>query len=225
MSVSVAEVMSERVIAVRENAKFSEIVAAMRRFHFASLPVIDADGHVMGLISEDDLLVKEADQSGRKGLLGWFRRRTRRPKAAATRASELMGSPAVTVTRSTPVREAARVMFQNRIHQLPVVDVVSGRLTGIVCRSDLLAVYERPAEDIHHEVLSDLIDGVLGMDPARFTVDVDHGTVTLRGDVQDRRAAGMLTDAIRHVEGVVTVVDQLTYQHDDRPSAKPPTDQ
>ena len=113
-------------------------------------------------------------------------------------------------------------MFWHRVHQLPVVDVASGRLTGIVTRSDLLAVYERPAEDIRHEVLYDLIEDVLVMNPGRFTVSVDHGTVTLRGEVEDRHAARMLTDAVRHVDGVVTVIDKLSYRSDGDPSARPP---
>jgi CBS-domain-containing membrane protein len=222
MSVPVAEVMSERVVAVRGNAEFGEIVAALRRFHVASLPVIDAENRVIGLISEDDLLAKEADQPRRNGLLGRFRRRSGRSKADGTTASELMSSPAVTVTRSTTAREATRTMFRHRVHQLPVVDAVSGRLIGMVTRSDLLTVYGRPAEDIQHNVLYDLIEDVFGMDSRRFTVNVDQGTVTLRGDVRDRRAAGVLTDAVRHVEGVVTVIDQLTCQDHDRPSAMPP---
>ncbi|MDN3358933.1 BON domain-containing protein [Actinomadura sp. DC4] len=100
----------------------------------------------------------------------------------------------------------------------------SGRLTGIVTRSDLLAVYERPAEGIQREVLHDLIEDVFGMDARRFTVSVDQGTVTLRGDIRDRSAAKVLTDAVRHVEGVVTVIDELTCQDLDRPSATPPND-
>jgi CBS domain-containing protein len=218
VGVSVAEVMSDRVIAVHENAEFGEIVDAMRRFHVASMPVIDAGDHVIGLISEDDVLAKEADQGCQSRLLGRFRRRTAPSKAAGTTATELMSSPAVTVTRSTSAREAARAMFRHRVHQLPVVDAASGRLTGIVTRSDLLAVYERPAEDIRREVLYDLIEDVLVMDPGRFTVNVDHGTLTLRGEVEDRHAARMIIDAVRHVDGVVTVLDELTCRHGGDPA-------
>jgi CBS domain-containing protein len=179
---------------------------------------------VIGLISEDDVLAKEADPGRRSRLFGRFRRRTGLSKAAGTTATELMSSPAVTVTRSTSAREAARAMFRHRVHQLPVVDAVSGRLTGIVTRSDLLAVYERPAEDIHREVLYDLIGDALAMDPGRFTVDVDHGTVTLRGEFEDRCAARVLTDAVRHVDGVVTVIDELTCRHGGDPAGRSPAD-
>ncbi len=223
VSVSVAEVMSDRVIAVHENAEFSEIVDAMRRFHIASLPVIDAHDRVIGLISEDDVLAKEADQGHRSRLLGRFRRRNGPSRTAGTTATELMSSPAVTVTRSTSAREAARAMFRHRVHQLPVIDAVSGRLTGIVTRSDLLAVYERPAEDIRREVRFDLIEDALAMDPDRFIVDVDRGTVTLRGEVEDRCAARMIIDAVRRVDGVVTVIDELTCRRGGDPADRSPS--
>lgn len=57
-----------------------------------------------------------------------------------------MTSPAITVTAATAVCEAARQMRRYGVHQLPVVDAVTGRLTGMVTRSDLIAVYERPDE-------------------------------------------------------------------------------
>lgn len=215
MSVSVADVMSKRVIAVRQNAEFREIVAAMRRFHIASLPVIDADDRVIGLVSEDDLLHREAGQDRARGFLGRLRRRAGRPAAAGTTAGELMNAPAVTVTKTTPAREAARAMYRHRIHQLPVIDPASGRLTGIVTRSDLLAVYERPDEDIRREILYDIIEHTLGMDPERFRVSVAGGAVTIRGEVEHRSAGVRLADAVGHVEGVVAVTDHLTCKRDD----------
>lgn len=213
------EVMSDRVIAVRENADFAEIVRAIRRFHVASLPVIDGTDRVVGVISEDDLLAREADQRRRTGFLGRLFPRTGRAKATAVTAGELMSSPAVTVTRTTPVSEATRAMFRHRIHQLPVVHPETGRLVGIVSRSDLLAVYERPDEEIRRDILYDVIEDEQAMDPERFTVGVDHGMVTLRGDVHRRFAVHDLIDAVRRVEGVVEVTDELTHRHDDTPSA------
>ncbi len=212
MNLSVAEVMTERVIAVRENAEFAEIVDAIRRLPIASLPVIDSGYRVVGLISEDDLLARETDQSRTRGLLG--RLRSRRPRPTAVIASALMSSPAVTVTRTTPVREAARMMHRHRIHQLPVVDQDSGRLVGIVTRSDLLAVYERPDEEIRREVRYDVIQDELGMDPDRFGVNVEHGTVTLIGEVGHRTAVRALVEAVRRVEGVVEVAEHLTPRQD-----------
>src|SRR4051794_16350192 len=72
--VSVAEVMRSQVVAVRERARFAEIVAAMRRFHISSLPVIDSQDRVIGLISNYDLLLgNEPRDTGTGGrLLGRF---------------------------------------------------------------------------------------------------------------------------------------------------------
>jgi CBS domain-containing protein len=121
----------------------------------------------------------------------------------------------VTVTAATPAREAARVMYRHRIHQLPVVDATSGRLTGIVTRSDLLAVYERPDEDIRREILYDVIEDTLGLPSERFDVGVVGGTVTIRGRLERHSAALRLAEAIAHVGGVITVMDHLTYDLED----------
>lgn len=213
MTISVSDVMSDRVVAVRRNTRLSEVVAAIRRFHVTSLPVVDDDYRVIGLVSEEDVFDREAE----RGFLGWLRGRAVRTDRMGATAADLMSMPAVTVTAETPAREAARMMYAHRIRRLPVVDAVSGRLTGIVTRSDLLAVYERPDLEIRREILYDIIQDTLGMDPERFDVGVAGGSVSIRGEIDRRSAALRLAEAIRHVEGVITVDDRLTYRLDDRP--------
>jgi CBS domain-containing protein len=222
VSVRVADVMSERVIAVGQDARFGEIVAAIRRFRIASVPVIDAEGRVIGLVSEDDLLGREVGRSLGRGLLARLRGLRDRSQRTEPTAAELMSSPAETVVAATPVREAARMMYRRNIRRLPVVEPVSDRLVGMVTRSDLLAVYERPDEDVRREILYDIIRDTLGMDPERFTVSVVSGTVMIRGEVESRSAAGRLAEAIGHVEGVATVDDRLVYRQDSRTSKAPP---
>jgi CBS-domain-containing membrane protein len=216
--VSVADVMRHQAVAVREKARFVEIVSAMRRFHISSLPVIDAQDRVIGLISDHDVLLGDrpgAPQDHRRGLLDRLRRHPAGTPGAGRLATELMSAPAVTVTAATPAREAARAMYRHRIHQLPVVDATNGRLTGIVTRSDLLAVYERPDEDIRREILYDIVEGTLGLPPERFDVTVMGGTVTIHGRLERHSAALRLAEAVAHVGGVITVMDHLTYELDD----------
>lgn len=243
---SVADVMKDQVVAVRERAGFEEIVAAMRRLHISSMPVIDSKGRVIGLISNYDLLCRDelrrdekTYQAGRAGEPGdggkaplgrlvrrtgrWLRhtrRRVSRPGAGRL-ATELMSSPAITVTPATPAREAVRAMYRHRVHQLPVVDATTGRLTGIITRSDLLAVYERPDEDIRREILHDIIERTLGLAPGDFDVRVVSGIVTIRGRLERRSAALRLADAVAHLGGVITVVDHLTYRLDDTIASMP----
>jgi len=216
--VSVADVMRDQVVAVRERARFAEIVAAMRRFHISSLPVIDAEDRVIGLISNYDLLLGDVAYglgAAHFGRFGRFIHRAARPDVAGRLAVELMSAPPVTVTAATPAREAAREMYRCRIHQLPVVDAATGRLTGIVTRSDLLAMYERPDEEIRREILYDIIEHTLAMPPERFEVTAVGGTVTIRGRLERRSDTLRLAEAIAHVAGVITVVDHLKYQLDD----------
>ena len=222
-AVRVADVMRDRVVAVRERARFAEIAAAMRRFHLSSLPVIDSQDRVIGLISNYDLLLGDgaAEEGGRSRLFGRFRHRDR-SEGAGMLATELMTSPAITVTPMTPAREAARAMYRHRIHQLPVVDAVTARLTGIITRSDLLAVYERPDEDIRGEILHGIIEQTLGMPAERFDVRVVGGAVTISGRLERRSAALRLAEAIAHVDGVITVIDHLTYACEDTIPKKTP---
>lgn len=220
---SVADVMRHRCVAVRETARFSEIVAAMRRFHVSSLPVVDAERRVIGMVSNYDLLFDDCRSHQGAGEGGRLRRfvRGRGYGGCGRLAVELMTAPAVTVTPRTSVRDAAREMFRHHIHQLPVVDPVPGRLIGIVTRSDLLAVYERPDEQIRREILYDIIEGTLALPPKEFGVTVAGGVVTIRGRLGLRSDALRLVGAITHVEGVISVVDRLTYQRDDTTDRAP----
>ena len=102
-----------------------------------------------------------------------------------------------------------------------VVDPATGRLTGIVTRADLLAVYERPDEDIRGEILHDIIERRLGMAPERFEVTCVGGTVTIRGRLGHRSSALRLAEAIAHVGGVVAVRDHLAYELDDTATEPP----
>lgn len=220
-AVSVGEVMRDQVVAVRERARFAEIVAAMRRYRISSVPVIDAEDRVIGLIAHHDLLAVEDSRGRDKSLLERLLRRGRRSDALGMIATDVMSTPAITVTADTPAREAAREMYRRGVHQLPVVDPEKGRLTGIVTRADLLAVYERPDEDIRQEILHDIIQRTLGLPPERFEVTCVGGTVTIRGGLERRSAALRLAEAIVHVGGVIAVRDHMTYELDDT-ATKPP---
>jgi CBS domain-containing protein len=76
--------------------------------------VIDAGGRPVGVVSEDDLLLKELDPVRHSApIFGRRKRREEQEKAAAVNASVLMTTPAITVTPGTPVRDAARLMHEN----------------------------------------------------------------------------------------------------------------
>jgi CBS domain-containing protein len=207
---TVQGVMTARVVAVREDADFKEMVSAMRGRGVGAFPVIDTAGRVIGVVSEADLLVKEATPGPPPGLvrLAWMLRE--RSKAAGVTAAEVMTRPAVTIRADAPVADAARLMQSRRVKQLPVVDD-DGRLRGIVSRADVLSVFERPDAEIRDEVVQGILVEELGLDPELLVVTVRSGIVTVTGPV-GRRADGLgLLGAIRHAEGVVGVRDRLSY--------------
>ncbi len=60
MSATVKDVMTSRVVAVRKNAPFKDIATLLTRYRVSAFPVLDDDGKVIGVVSEADLLCKEA---------------------------------------------------------------------------------------------------------------------------------------------------------------------
>ncbi|MEO3867635.1 CBS domain-containing protein [Nonomuraea sp. B12E4] len=210
MSIEVKDVMGRVAIAVSADASFADIVAAMKRYAVGAVTVIDADRRPMGVVSEDDLLLKEIDPV-RHSVSMFESRRQRREheKAAAVTASQLMTSPAITVTPRTSVRDAALLMHAKRIKQLPVIDPVTGRVVGTLHQRDVLRVFTRPAAELEADIRAALSD------PGPFSIEIDAGVVTIGGRVQRRSQAIALTEAVRAVEGVVDVVCEVVSGNDD----------
>jgi CBS domain-containing protein len=209
MASHVGEVMTRNVVSVREHAQFKDIVQVMRERHFSAFPVLDTQDKVVGVVSEDDLLVKEM-YSGADGGPGLLARRSDKAKAAGLSAAELMTSPAITIGAEATVAKAARLMHTCHMKRLPVVND-EGKLVGIVSRVDLLGVYDRLDSEIRIEILKRVIETGFLLDSAAFTVTVTAGVVTLAGLV-DREPVGLsLLSAVREVDGVVAVRDRLNY--------------
>jgi CBS-domain-containing membrane protein len=210
----VRDVMGATVIAVRPEASFTEMVDAMRRFRVGALTVIDADDHPIGVVSDDDLLLRETDSGEHTGsVFDSYKRRQEHRKAAGGTAREMMTTPAITITKDTTVRDAARLMHRHRIKQLPVIDAVTGRITGTICQSDLLKIFIRPVEEIDREV-TEICDR-LYINPEKLIVGIEAGVVTLTGQIGFRSQIARLVVAVRGIEGVLDVENTLTYRSDD----------
>jgi CBS domain-containing protein len=207
---TVQGVMTASVVAVREDADFKEMVTAMRSRRISAFPVLDAEDRVIGVVSETDLLVKEATPGPPPGLvrLAWLLKE--RSKATGVTAADVMTKPVVTIRENATVGDAARLMQARRVKHLPVVDD-DGRLRGIISRADVLSVFERPDDEIRDEVVKGIIVAEFGLDPELLAVTVRSGIVTVTGSVERRADALGLLGAIRHAEGVVGVRDRLSY--------------
>jgi CBS domain-containing protein len=202
--------MTTRVVAVRRDATFKDMAAMLRRSRISAFPVVDDARRVIGVVSEADLLVKEAVQADGTSVLAALRHLREEDKAAGITAGDLMTSPAVTIGPDAPVAEAARLMYDRRVKRLPVVS--SGDLLlGIVSRVDVLSVFDRPDERIHREVVQQVLPDILAREPHGFGATVRDGIVTLTGQVHTDREGRAVLEAVRHIQGVVSVRDRLGY--------------
>jgi CBS-domain-containing membrane protein len=210
MNAIVKDVMSTHVVAVRKGASFKEMAARLREHRVSAFPVLDDDDKVIGVVSEADLLTKEALEGVTPGVFSGMLHHREQVKADGVTAADLMTTPATTIGPDEPVTRAARLMYSRRVKRLPVTGA-DGRLVGIVARSDVLSVFSRPDADIRREITEDVILNRFLTDPARFTVAVKDGIVTITGTPETAAVGHDIIDEVRHVEGVVAVRDRLTY--------------
>jgi CBS-domain-containing membrane protein len=143
-----------------------------------------------------------------------------RVKAAGDSAAELMTAPAVTIGPDATVTEAARLLHRHGIKRLPVVDP-AGPLLGIVSRADLLKVFLRSDAEIGQEIRQEVLLRAMWVNPDTVTVKVRDGVVTLTGQLERRSLIPIAVRLVRGLDGVVDVVDRLTFEVDDSPITVP----
>jgi CBS domain-containing protein len=204
----VEDVMTTQVVTITRDVTYQEAARLMTGHKVNALPVVRQDGHVIGIVSEADLLRKQERNFSRVGT--GLRRRTRHERAQAEgrTAGELMTSPAITIHPTAPLGAAARLMNGHNIRRLPVVDP-SGTLIGIVSRRDLLSVFLRPDKEISDEVRH-VLSTILLDDGDDLSVATRDGVVTLSGTLASKDLIPVAVRLAADVDGVVSVHDNLT---------------
>ncbi|MFD8815090.1 CBS domain-containing protein [Streptomyces sp. NPDC059627] len=183
---TVGDVMTRAPVAVGRDAPFKDVVALMDRWKVSTLPVLDGEGRVVGVVSEADLLFKDELRAG------------------GVTAGDLMNAPAVTVHADAALAEAARLMARRGVKRLPVVDG-AGVLKGIVSRADLLKVFLRADEELTEEVRREVVDRLFPLSADHIRVEVSEGVVTLTGWIDSPEPAPVAERLARAVDGVVDV--------------------
>jgi CBS-domain-containing membrane protein len=215
MNRMVSDVMVTPVVSVQPATSFKRTVQLLQEHRVSALPVVDRDGRLLGIVSETDLALKEEHQPGEP--IPFFeggRHREQRVRARGTRAADFMSTPVATVAPGASLNAAARLLHQRGVRHLPVVDH-DVRLIGIITRRDLLRVFLRPDGDIHHEITAGVLRATFNLTGDAVQVEVRDGVVTLSGLVPWRNSARELVDRVSGVDGVVDVVDRLSWSHDD----------
>ena len=194
MNTTVKDVMTTRVIWVKKDATFREMAAALREHRVSAFPVVDDDRKVIGVVSEADMLNKEA-LIDEPGVISGILHHRDQVKARGVTAGDLMTTAVVAVRPEDTVEHAAKLMYDREVKRLPVTDE-SGRLVGIISRADVLSVFDRTDAAICHEITQRRAPRRVHGGPAGLPGDRDgrhRDAGRPAGDQRDRprdRAAG-----------------------------------
>ncbi len=209
----VIDVMTAEVEVARPDWSLKHAARAMIDRGVSGLPVVADDGTVVGIITEADFVEAEADRAiGRRRVFDtvFGEKKSRVPSTVGA----VMTTSLFVVDRNTMLSEAARLMTEQNVKRLPVVDP-DGHLEGIVSRGDILVAFARDDDVIADAVERGVIRRILMLDSPDVSVRVADGVVTLTGEVPTRTDAKLLEELVGRVEGVVRCDSDLSWSFDD----------
>ena len=219
------DVMTHCVISLTPETPVAEAIARMLSQHVSGLPVIDARGQLVGIVTEGDFLrrAETHTEAPRRRwlelLLGPGRGADAYAHTHGRTVGDVMSTEVVSAHEETPISEVVRLMEEHAIKRVPVLDS-NARVVGIVSRADLigaLAQYLSTTPDLEESDLGIRRKMLAEMRHQTWCplqsvgVDVRNGVVTLKGTIFDERQRRALLVLAANVEGVKRVDDQLTW--------------
>lgn len=218
----VEDVMTRDVTTVSPETTLRDVAKTLAEKRIAGVPVVDDERHVVGVVSEGDIVTKEAGADPDSGLLGWLLAGRGPSKLEARTAAEAMTAPPVTIEPGRQVAEAARMMTERDVNRLPVVDA-EGAVVGIVSRADLVRAFVRPDAELEREIREGVVLHTLWIDPASVDIAVREGEVSLAGELDKKADAELIEYFTSRVPGVVGVRSDLRWRVDEPrlPSSDP----
>ena len=137
----VKDVMSRKVFTIRADKRLRAVDEIMKWAHIRHVPVVEADGRLVGIVSHRDLMAATISSLQIK-----VSEVERAQHLAATEVRQLMHRPAATIGPTERVQRAAHLMRSLKIGCLPVTE--DGHLVGIVTEADMLGIVERLPDTI-----------------------------------------------------------------------------
>jgi len=143
MDLLARDIMTEAVIACVAETKLEDVVKTLAEHEISGMPVIDAARRVVGIVSEDDLLLADHLEPPRikTALFGFYILRQsvmdRMAELRGLRVEDVMTKRVITFGPETPVDQIAQALHDKRINRVPIVDG-EGKLIGLVSRADII---------------------------------------------------------------------------------------
>lgn len=141
----VKDIMERDVVTIGPDATVHELVVLMGERDVGGVPVVDDDGRLVGIVTEGDLVVEDADLRmphyiqvlGEIVYLGGQKRfEEQLKKMVGNIVADVMTKNVLTVAPNDPASEAANIMVAKKVNRIPVVE--GGNLVGIVARHDII---------------------------------------------------------------------------------------
>lgn len=216
------DVMTTHVVTVRPDTLVAEIARTLLERHVSGVPVVDAGGRLVGIVSEGDLMRRpesstEAPRSWWLAILALPDEDQRRyVKVHGQHAEDVMTRDVVTVPPDTTLAEIATRLEDGHLKRVPVVE--GGKLVGIVSRADLLrglaSSQPTPVPAADDRTLRDAVEAAIrqhaGSDGIFVGAVVTNGAVRLWGGVRNEAAKDAARVAAENVPGVKSVDDRIS---------------
>ncbi|TAU74070.1 CBS domain-containing protein [Rhizobium leguminosarum] len=232
----VQAIMTSTPITVTASTSVAEAAKLMLDNKISGLPVVDASGALVGIVSEGDFLRRSELNTERKRswLLDWLtspgKIADEYVRAHGRRVEEVMTAPVSAIAPTASVSDAVRLMERQDIKRLPVV--ADGRLVGIVARSDLLRALSQALPIAAVSAGDAQIQAAIDAELARQSWSrngfihcrVANGVAELTGTIFDDRERLAAKVAVENVPGVTSIRDQLVWVDPYYGVAIPPPD-
>jgi CBS domain-containing protein len=217
------QIMTRPVYSVLPEATIAEAANIMLQRHISGLPVVDAAGKLVGIVSEGDFIRRSEIGTQRKRsrwlkfLLGAGEAATDFVHEHGRKISEVMTRDPLTITEDTTLEEIVTSMETNGVKRLPVMR--EGKLVGIVSRANLLQAVASLSREIPDPTADDdhirkrIIDSLQKNDwcPFGLSVVVRDGIVHLSGVITEERSRQAAIVGAENVSGVKKVHDHLCW--------------
>ena len=218
------DVMTQRVISIESSATILQAARLMLQNRISGLPVVDAGGNLVGIVTEADFLRRSEIATERQRprwlqfLLGSGHLAEEFVHSHGRKIDEVMTRDPHSITEETPLEEIVQLMEKHRVKRLPVVR--GRRLVGMVSRANLLHALVsfsrnlKPVsasdEQIRARLLKEL-DKEKWAPSALVNVVVRDGIVELCGSITDERQRAALKVMAENIPGVKSIRDHLVW--------------